>query len=68
MELLVSTLEKAGLPTTCNYTAKELAAVALTDKKRKGDTISLVVPHSIGDTRLMKLDVSQLTDFISKGL
>lgn len=68
LELLLNTLEKAELPTTCNYTARELATVALSDKKRKGDTITLVVPHSIGDTRLMKLDVSQLTDFISKGL
>ncbi len=68
LDLLISALEKEGLPTSCCYTAEELAAVALSDKKRKGDFITLVVPHAIGDTRLMKLNVSQLTDFIRKGL
>ena len=65
---LTSVIEAAGLPTACQYTAEELTAVATADKKRTGDSISLVVPYSIGDSRLMKLPVSELFGFIEKGL
>lgn len=68
LDELISILLAEGLPTTCNFTAEELTEAALKDKKRDGDTISLVVPYSIGDSRLYKLPVSELSDFISKGL
>lgn len=65
---VISLFEKNNLPTTCNYKAKELATVALKDKKRSGNTLTIVVPYSIGDSRLMKLSVDDLEDFINKGL
>lgn len=65
---LVSLLKKVNLPTTCDYTAKQLASVCLSDKKRKGDTITLVVPHSIGDTRLIPVHTDDIESFIEKGL
>lgn len=68
LEALISMLEKHGLPTSCSFTAKQLAAVATADKKRKGNDITLVIPHSIGDTRLCKLPISELENFINKGL
>ena len=61
-------IEKAGLPTECPFGAAELARVALSDKKRQHDTINLVVPYAIGDTRLLSVSVDQLEAFISKGL
>ena len=36
--------------------------------KRAGDTISLVLPYGIGDSRLYRIAVADLADFIAKGL
>ena len=63
-DLLVS----VGLPTECPYSAEELYAVATADKKRSGDSISVVLPYGIGDCRLVKIPVSELCGLISKGL
>ena len=68
LEELIGILKSEGLPISCDFSAEELSAVALGDKKRDGDSISLVVPYSIGDSRLFKIPVSELSDFISKGL
>ena len=68
LDELISVLKKAKLPTSCPYNEEELTSFALGDKKRTGDSISLVVPFDIGNSRLMKLPVTRLEDFISKGL
>lgn len=68
LDLLVSVLKANGLPTHCDFTAEQLTAVATADKKRKGNEIQLVVPYSIGDSRLLTLDISELCSFIEKGL
>ena len=68
LNALLALLGKEGLPIGCDYTAEQLAAVATADKKRSGNDITLVIPFSIGDTRLQKIPVSELRDFISKGL
>ena len=65
---LIAMLRANSLPVDCPYTAEALAAVATADKKRAGDTISLVLPYGIGDSRLYKISVSELTDLIAKGL
>ena len=65
---LTALLKKENLPTDCPYTAEELTSVATADKKRDGDTISLVVPYGIGDSRLYPLPVSGLCEFITRGL
>lgn len=65
---LLSLLKKEGLPTGCDFNAAELATVATADKKRKGNTITLVVPHAIGDTRLLTIPIDELEGFIAKGL
>lgn len=65
---LVDLLRATKLPTECSYTAKELASVALSDKKRTGDKITLVVPYSIGDSRLLKISIDELEAFIAKGI
>ena len=65
---LISILQKEGLPTGCDFDAASLAAVATADKKRKGNTITLVVPYAIGDTRLLSIPIDELEGFIAKGL
>ena len=67
-DMLTDTLKRNKLPTECEFTAKQLTAVAISDKKRAGDFINLAVPYAIGDTRLLKLPMSKLCGFISKGL
>ncbi len=68
LDLIIDLLKKEKLPTSCEFTAEQLASVATADKKRKGDSITLVVPYAIGDTRLLKLAIDDLCDFIAKGL
>ena len=68
LDELIEVVSGAGLPTKCEYTAEELAAVATADKKRSGNEISLVIPYGIGDSRLYKLQIEKLCEFIAKGL
>ncbi|MBQ9113052.1 MAG: 3-dehydroquinate synthase [Clostridia bacterium] len=68
LEALLALLRREKLPVSCDFTAEQLTAVATADKKRKGNSITLVVPYSIGDTRLVKLPIDELCGFIQKGL
>ena len=68
LENIIKILKENSLPTECDFTAKELAEVALSDKKRKGNTITLAIPYTIGDTRLVKTHISELESFIERGL
>ena len=61
-------LTSYGLPISCPYEASSLFSVATSDKKRSGDEITLVIPYSIGDSRLMKIPVTELEAFISDAL
>ena len=49
-----------GLPTKCPYTASELASIATTDKKRAGDSISVILPHGIGNSHIHKIPACEL--------
>ena len=57
-----------SLPTGCTYDAKSLADVALSDKKRSGDSITLIMPYGIGESRLYKVDIESLEKIFSLGL
>ena len=68
LDELTELLRSVGLPTECPYSADELASIATADKKRLGEYISFIIPQKIGDSRPMKVSVSELADFIAKGL
>lgn len=51
----------------CPYTPSELASVAMNDKKRKGNSITLVVPEYIGKCSLHKIKINELEEFITVG-
>ncbi|SFP91796.1 3-dehydroquinate synthase [Oscillibacter sp. PC13] len=57
-----------GLPTGTAYSAAALAEAALADKKRSGNTITLVIPRKIGLCSLKKVPVAELLPIISAGL
>lgn len=65
---IAACLAKNGLPTGTDYTAEALAQAALSDKKRAGNTITVVVPRRIGACELKKLPVSELLPLIAAGL
>lgn len=65
---LVGLLKKYGLPTTCQYSAGELAGAVLRDKKRSGGSINIVIPRDIGRLELLKLDCRDVKDFIAPAL
>ena len=65
---IIKMLKAYSLPTECPFSAEELADISLKDKKRFGDSITLVIPYAIGDSRLYKINVNELKDFIKRGL
>ncbi|MBQ3424067.1 MAG: 3-dehydroquinate synthase [Clostridia bacterium] len=65
---LAACLERNGLPVRAPYEAAVLARAALSDKKRAGSTITLVLPVSIGACRLDKVPVLQLEKWFERGL
>ena len=65
---LVNLLREYGLPTETDYPAADLLAKMLSDKKRAGDTISLVVRTGWGKSQLYPVPVSQLPVWLDRGL
>ena len=61
-------LERFGLPIFTAFSAPELAAAALSDKKRSGDTVNLILPEKIGRCAIVPTPVSDLEDVIQAGL
>lgn len=65
---VINMLESYNLPTDCPFSAKEMAEIAAADKKRSGDKITLVIPYSIGDCRLVPMGIENVEDFFARGL
>ena len=59
---------KFGLPCSTERTARELYESALSDKKRSGGTVNLVVPERIGLCCIRPTPVEELQSFIEAGL
>ncbi|MBE6573060.1 MAG: 3-dehydroquinate synthase [Ruminococcaceae bacterium] len=58
-------LDEFKVINTVPYSQKELVSIAMNDKKRKGNTITLVIPEYIGKCILHKIDISELESFIT---
>lgn len=65
---IVSVLRAFGLPTETDFSAEVLANAALSDKKRAGDTLTLVVPERVGRATLRTIPVGELPAVIKAGL
>ena len=61
-------LARNGLPTRTEFSPEALAEAALSDKKRAGGNITLVIPKKIGDCALMELPVDRLIDVFRAGM
>lgn len=65
---LTEVIETFHLPTSTTFTANQLYLCALSDKKRAGGTINLIIPNSIGNCSIVPIDVDHLESFIKEGL
>lgn len=65
---IAACLEKNRLPVTTDFGPEALALAALSDKKRAGDSITVVVPKKIGRCELKKLPIAELPPVLRAGL
>ena len=65
---IVDILNAYGLPTTTEYSAEELAHFMLSDKKRSGGTVNLIIPREIGRCEIIPTPVEMLAAFVEAGL
>ncbi len=61
-------LECFSLPTATDYSADSLVNHALSDKKRSGGTINLIIPQAIGSCVIQKTPVEELKTILKSGL
>ena len=65
---IASLLTKFGLPTLTSISPDVLLCAALSDKKRHGETIDLIIPKRIGDCEVLPVPTDQLCDIIKAGI
>lgn len=65
---ILSALQRFTLPTDTKYTVEEIYATALSDKKRAGGSVNLIVPRSVGDCVIRHTAIADLKMFIKAGL
>ena len=65
---LCTLLEKFRLPTKSPYDAQCIYTCALSDKKRSGGSVNLIIPEHIGHCRIHTIDIRHLPTFIEAGL
>ena len=67
-DAVLAILEKFALPISCAYTSESLYLSALSDKKRSGGTVNLIIPKAIGGCAICPTPVTQIHSFIEAGL
>ena len=65
---ILNILTAFGLPTNTDLKAETLYQFALSDKKRMGEFVNLIIPERIGYCRIQKTPMTQLISFIEAGL
>lgn len=65
---ILSVLDLFGLPSSTGYGPQDLAAFAMSDKKRTGNTVNLIIPERIGFCRIESVPVESIQSFIEAGL
>ncbi len=62
---LRSLLAAQNLPVTTPFSAEEIAAAAMNDKKRRGDTLTVVLPEARGKCMLYPIPAAELAGLIA---
>lgn len=63
-----SILNAFGLPTETAFTPQELIPFILSDKKRSGNTVKLIVPRKIGQCDILPIPVQESEEWIQMGI
>lgn len=66
--LILDAIHKFGLTTQTVYTAEELYTYTLSDKKRSGGSVNLIIPERIGFCRIAPTPVQQVKSILEAGL
>ncbi|MCR5484867.1 MAG: 3-dehydroquinate synthase [Clostridiales bacterium] len=64
---LCAVLEKYSLPRECAFSDEELSGYMRSDKKRKGDSITFVVPEKIGKCVLKTVSAEKIPEILKLG-
>lgn len=67
-ERIIHVLKQFGLPVSTDFSADDLYTYTLSDKKRSGGTVKLIVPREIGRCDIEPVGVEELKDWIRAGL
>lgn len=62
---IIKALNRYDLPTTCPYKMETLIETIKQDKKRKGDTITFIMPQKIGHCILQPINIDELRTFLN---
>ncbi|MBE6587981.1 MAG: 3-dehydroquinate synthase [Ruminococcaceae bacterium] len=68
VEDIIKAVRLYGLTESCEFSAEGLCEISLSDKKRAGGTITLVLPEKVGSCILKKIPVEELCPFFESGL
>ncbi len=61
---MISVIEGCVKDTACPFEMDKILSFALSDKKRSGDFISVMMAHGVGEVKEHKIKVSKLREFI----
>lgn len=65
---IVNILHAFDLPTETDMTAEQLFTAALSDKKRDGSSVNLIIPRKIGQCDIVPTSIEKLPSLIEAGL
>jgi 3-dehydroquinate synthase len=64
---LAKALNALSLPVGCDYPAEAVCAAALSDKKREGGNLNLIIPEYIGRCVIRSVPIADLPEIIRRG-
>ena len=65
---IISLLQQFSLPIRTDFSAADLYTHALSDKKRSGSTVNMIIPKTIGNCAVTPMNTDQIKSFIEAGL
>lgn len=67
-DAILNVLHAFSLPIETTFTSQQLFDCALSDKKRTGGTVNLIIPREIGECIIQPTKITDLLTFIKAGL
>lgn len=67
-DTLIKMLKMFSLETDCTYSAEALLERARSDKKAEGEKMNLVVPLSVGECEVVKIDTDEFLSVLKEGM